>query len=163
MGRVLSLLVLLTGCTTAAEPPTSDDSPPGETAPQASTGAEVQAVSATGEDGAWVLSVTLLSPDVDCSRYADWWELLDPDGTLVYRRILNHSHADEQPFTRAGDPVDLTAERELLVRGHMNDSGYGGAVFRGTVSDGFAADPSVGADFAAELSTMEPLPTECWW
>ena len=45
----------------------------------------------------------------------------------------------------------------------MNDTGYGGAVFRGTVADGFALDASVAADFAAELASQEPLPTECWW
>ena len=163
MARAGALLLLLAACTAEPEPIEPGDSPPGETEPQASAGADVEAVSATGEDGAWVFSVTLHSPDVDCTRYADWWELVDPDGTLVYRRILNHSHAEEQPFTRAGDPVDIAADRELLVRGHMNDTGYDGAVFRGSVSAGFAADPSVHADFAVELADQEPLPTECWW
>ena len=99
---------LLAACTAAPETPPTKDTPPRETAPQVSDGADVQAVSATGEDGAWVFSVTLLSPDVDCSRYADWWELVDPNETLVYRRVLNHSHAEEQPFERSGDPVDVT-------------------------------------------------------
>ncbi len=127
------------------------------------TGADVQAVSAEGEDGAWVFSVTLLSPDTGCERYADWWELVDLEGGLVYRRVLNHSHPDEQPFTRSGDPVDVTGERTLLVRGHMNDSGYGGAVYRGSVAEGFAVDASVGAEFAQELAAQEPLPEDCWW
>lgn len=162
-GKTWPLALLLAACTADPAPPATGDSPPGETEPQAGVGADVEAVSATGEDGAWVFSVTLHSPDVDCTRYADWWELVDPDGSLVYRRVLNHSHADEQPFERAGDPVDVTATQELLVRGHMNDSAYGGVVFRGNVSTGFAVDRSVGADFAAELATQEPLPTECWF
>lgn len=124
---------------------------------------DVVAVTWEGEEGARVFTVSLLSPDVDCDRYADWWELLDPDGALLYRRILNHSHADEQPVARSGDPLDIAEGQPLVVRGHGHPFGYGGVAFSGSVAEGFAADATITAGFAPQVETQEPLPTECWW
>jgi len=126
-------------------------------------GAHVQAVSATGADGAYTFSVTLLSNDAGCKHYADWWELLDASGAFIYRRILNHSHVDEQPFTRSGDPVDISGSTQLIVRGHMNDSGYGGTAYSGTVASGFVEAPHVDATFAAAVENEGEQPEDCWY
>ncbi|MEM7135611.1 MAG: hypothetical protein AAF500_03480, partial [Myxococcota bacterium] len=102
--------------------------------------AKVVSVQASGASGAYTFSVTVSSPDTGCDQYADWWEVLTPDGTLLYRRILQHSHVDEQPFTRSGGPVDATASDRVIVRAHMNPTGYGGAAFSGSVDSGFEED-----------------------
>lgn len=117
--------------------------------------ADVVAVAVQG-DG---LAVTLRSPDTGCEQYANWWEVVSEDGALLYRRILGHSHVDEQPFTRSGSPV--TSDATIIVRAHMAPGGYGGVAFRGTLAGGFSAAPDIGADFAAGLAEEAPLPTSC--
>jgi len=132
-------------------------------------GADVEAVEASGGPDAWTVSVTVRSPDTGCDQYADWWELVTPEGELVARRILNHSHVDEQPFTRASEaPIELDPSAEVVVRAHLHadgadpTEGYGGQALRGTIDGGFAAaDP--GDDFATELATVDLLPEDCWF
>jgi len=124
--------------------------------------ADVQAVAVSGEDGAWRFDVTVLSPDVDCSQYADWWEVLTEDGALVYRRILNHSHPDEQPFTRDGSPVPVAADQVVIVRAHLSPGGYGGAALKGTAGGDFVG-VELAEGFAEELAETAPLPEDCWY
>lgn len=122
--------------------------------------AAITAVSVSGDAMNYNFSVTILSPDTGCDQYADWWEVFKPDGTLVYRRVLLHSHVSEQPFTRSGGSVAINADEEVIVRAHMNNLGYGTQVMRGTVTDGFTIE-ALDASYAAELETVEPLPTDC--
>ena len=75
---------------------------------------EITAVTSSGEPGNYNFSVTVGSPDTGCNSYADWWEVVSADGSLLYRRILNHSHVDEQPFTRSGGPVNITATENVI-------------------------------------------------
>jgi hypothetical protein len=124
--------------------------------------ADVVGVRAEGEDGFLTVFVSILSEETGCDQYADWWELVAPDGTLVYRRILNHSHPDEQPFERSGVGVDWTMDEPLYARAHMVPWGYVGHVMWGSMRDGFET-VEVAADFAADLETQPPLPEECWW
>lgn len=121
--------------------------------------ADVEAVTVSGEAGAYTFSVTLRSPDTGCDQYADWWEVLGEDGSLLYRRILAHSHVDEQPFTRSGGPVDIQGDTPVFVRAHMNTTGYGGTVFAGTVDGTFAEATDLEAQAAVE--TQDPLPESC--
>lgn len=124
--------------------------------------ADVVAVNVTGEPGRYVFAVTLRSPDVSCDRYANWWEVVSTDGTLVYRRILMHSHPTEQPFTRRGGPVEVQPDDVLVVRSHLHPRGYGGAAFRGSVSGGFERWNDAPDDFAAQLAQAPPQPRDCW-
>ncbi|MEM6787435.1 MAG: hypothetical protein AAF928_16505 [Myxococcota bacterium] len=126
----------------------------------ASGGADVTAVAATGSPGDYTFQVTIASPDTGCAAYADWWEVVAPDGTLVYRRILAHSHVDEQPFTRSGGPVDVDPSDEVIVRAHFNPVGYGGVTFRGSVDAGFTP-AEIDASFAPSIATAPPLPDGC--
>lgn len=123
--------------------------------------ADVTAVTTTGEPGAYTFSVTIASPDTGCDRYADWWEVVGEDGSLLYRRILAHSHVDEQPFTRSGGPVDIEGSTTVFVRAHMAPGGYGGAVLIGSVESGFELATDLDAAFGAELESSEPLPDNC--
>lgn len=122
--------------------------------------ADVLQVSANGSSGDYSLSVTVQSPDSGCARYADWWEVVSTDGRLIYRRVLLHSHVDEQPFTRLGGPVIVRPDEEVIVRAHMNDTGYGGRNLRGSVAGGFTVWES-GAGFAAAVEKQRPQPSGC--
>jgi hypothetical protein len=95
-----------------------------------------------------------------CEQYADWWEVLTPEGELVYRRILAHSHVEEQPFVRSGGPIEIGPGDTVLIRAHMNPGGYGGVAFQGTVQDGFQPT-ELEAGFAAELEEAPPQPSGC--
>jgi len=126
---------------------------------------------ASGSDGAYAFSVSIESSDIDCSQYANWWEVLTEDGALSYRRILEHSHTDangssdaDQPgntFTRLGGPVPIDADTVVLVRAHLSTGGYNGRVMRGSAREGFTQAPEIGADFATDVEDDPPQSTGC--
>ena len=122
--------------------------------------ADVLSVTASGKPGAYTFSVEIRSPDLGCQQYADWWEVIDEKGHLLYRRILLHSHVDEQPFIRSGGPVPIREGSVVWVRAHMNTDGYGGAAFKGSVRHGFT-QTVLSPDFAAKLEQSPPLPEDC--
>lgn len=108
----------------------------------------------------YAFSVGIQSDDKGCEQYADWWEVVTPEGALLYRRILQHSHVKEQPFIRSGGPIKVDENQIVIVRGHMNTSGYSIKAFQGSVKTGFK--PKVlPKDFALALEKQEPLPTGC--
>lgn len=148
------LFISLIHCSSSNDPSTESETPPDDTF------ADVIDVSFNGSDGRYTFQVEISSPDTGCSQYADWWEVVNEDGELVYRRILLHSHVDEQPFTRGGGPADISDETDVWIRAHMNNSGYGGQVFFGSVSSGFEAIDHP-EDFAMDLENDEPLPDDC--
>ncbi len=122
--------------------------------------ADVKAVAVSGEPNAYTFAVTVQSPDTGCDRYANWWEVLGEDGRLLYRRILRHSHVDEQPFEREGGPVAIAADARVFVRAHLHPGGYGGAVMVGTPAGAFtvAEDPPA---FDPKIESAEPQPKGC--
>ena len=127
---------------------------------ESQTLANITAVVCTGQPNNYTLSVTIESPDLGCEQYADWWEVITPDSVLIYRRILTHSHVDEQPFTRSGGVVNVGADDFIYVRAHMNNLGYGDQVFSGTVREGLVRD-SLDASFGMSLAEADPLPDGC--
>ncbi len=122
--------------------------------------ARVAEVSLQGESGAYQFSVTLSSPDLGCEQYADWWEVVDNSGSLLYRRILTHSHVNEQPFTRSGGPVEISETVEVWVRLHMNNTGYSPNAMFGSPQGGFESR-DFPEDFAIDLDQQAPLPDGC--
>jgi hypothetical protein len=126
----------------------------------ASGDAKVTAVTTTGSAGAYTFDVTIASNDTGCDHYVDWWEVVDENGALVYRRILLHDHADEQPFTRDGGPAKVRPDQVVTVRAHVNTSGYAAAAMRGSVQAGFKAI-QLPAGYAAALAKEKPLPDVC--
>jgi len=121
---------------------------------------KVEEVTVSGSAGSFTFSVTLSSPDTGCDQYADWWEVVSDSGALLYRRILAHSHVDEQPFTRSGSPVPITSDQKVWVRMHMNTTGYSQAGMTGSAAGGFTAT-EIPEDFAPSLETEAPLPNGC--
>jgi hypothetical protein len=87
-------------------------------------------------------------------------ELISESGELIYRRILGHSHVSEQPFVRSGGTVDISVNQIVIVRGHMNNTGYGGKVFKGSVSSGFN-EVTLDSNFANDLEDKDPQPENC--
>ncbi len=122
--------------------------------------AVVEAVTFSGSEHNYRFDVQLKSPDTGCEQYADWWEIIDQKENLIYRRILLHSHVDEQPFTRSGSPVDIDDTTFVYIRGHMNNLGYSSFVFGGSIKDGFEA-MELPITFAANLVAAAPLPDGC--
>jgi len=158
---VSALLILLCCCSTDKNQTIAENMQAEEELQQSESGpAQVTDVSISGEENGYSFSVTISSPDTGCNQYADWWEVIDLQGNLIYRRILSHSHIDEQPFTRSGGPIEIEQDFEVYVRAHMNNSGYGGRVFKGSVQNGFTSE-SLSEDFAKALETSAPLPDGC--
>ena len=154
----ISLVFWLCCCSTDKEEIAfADDT---EMMPITGSNATVTKVEFSGNENAYTFNVTVASPDTGCDQYADWWEVIDGEGNLIYRRILAHSHVDEQPFTRSGGSVQISETAEVYVRAHMNTSGYGSRVQKGSIADGFTAT-ELDADFAAELQEQAPLPNGC--
>lgn len=122
--------------------------------------ANVVSVSVAGQANQYQFSVGISSPDTGCEQYADWWEVLSEDEELIYRRILLHSHVNEQPFTRSGGPVDIEEDTVIYIRAHMNQAGFGGMIMKGSVKSGFVII-ELPLDFSPALENELPLPTGC--
>ncbi len=72
--------------------------------------------------------VTVRHADEGWEHYADAWEVLAGDGTVLGTRTLLHPHENEQPFTRSLAGVQIPAGvTEVVVRAHDSVHGYGGA------------------------------------
>jgi len=170
LGFLLAFFVILAGCSvfepSASGQPTDsgvvannlDDAPSDLVSPMIF--ADVISVEVSGSDNSYQFSVGVRSPDTGCDQFADWWEVVSPDGQLLYRRILLHSHVGEQPFVRSGGPVPILPDQIVLIRAHLNTLGYGGQALRGSVAEGFTPF-EVELDFAASLEDQPPLPKGC--
>ena len=87
---------------------------------------DVQASRADG--GTWRFEVTVRHADTGWDHYADAFEVLAPDGTVLGTRTLLHPHVEEQPFTRSLSGVAISdGIHEVTVRAHDSVDGYGGA------------------------------------
>ena len=122
--------------------------------------ADVTEVTVQGQEGSYTFSVTLKSDDKGCNQYANWWEVLNADGELVYRRVLGHSHINEQPFERSGGSVDIKASDIVFIRAHMHPQGYSGDVFKGSVDEDFSK-VEIPPVFSQAIENEEPLPSGC--
>ncbi len=122
--------------------------------------ADVVDVTVSGGEGAYTFAVAIRSDETGCDRYADWWEVITPAGDLVYRRILDHSHPTEQPFTRSGGPISLLGSDFVVIRAHLHPGGYVGEMMEGSVDQGFAP-LSADSSLFPGLANSEPTPEEC--
>lgn len=76
--------------------------------------------------GSYRFEVTVRHADAGWSHYADKWDVVAPDGTVLATRVLLHPHEDEQPFTRDQGGVRVPAGiRSVVVRVHDKVHGYG--------------------------------------
>ena len=96
--------------------------------PAASAGkAHVLFVEATQESGdVWTFSVAVKHDDKGPNHWVDWWRVRTPEGRELGRRVLLHSHEDEQPFTRDERIRIPPNVRSVVVEAHDKTHGLGG-------------------------------------
>ncbi len=82
-------------------------------------------VKQTGRD-TYFFKVTVRHADEGWEHYADKWDVVAPDGTILGTRTLFHPHVDEQPFTRSLSDVKISESiTEVTVRAHDSVHEYG--------------------------------------
>ena len=87
-------------------------------------------------DGLWTFHVTVRHPDTGWEDYADGWDVVLPDGTVVkpdpnspFTRLLTHPHETEQPFTRSLSGIEIPAGlTTVIVRARCTQHGLGTVV-----------------------------------
>ena len=72
-------------------------------------------------------TVTVEHDDSGWDHYADGWQVVAPDGTVLGTRVLYHPHENEQPFTRSLSGVKIPESiTQVLVRARDSVHGFGG-------------------------------------
>ncbi len=97
--------------------------------------ADVVAVKAQKQaTGVYRFEVTVQHADTGWSHYADRWDVVAPDGTVLGSRVLAHPHVKEQPFTRSLSNVKIPDDvREVTIRAHDKVHQLGGKEFKVTL------------------------------
>ena len=71
--------------------------------------------------------VTVRHDDKGWDHYANKWDVVAPDGTVLATRTLHHPHENEQPFTRSlGGVMIPTGILTVTIQAHDSVHGYGG-------------------------------------
>lgn len=84
----------------------------------------VDAQASQAQNGSYRFSVTLRHADNGWDHYADRWDVLGPDGTVLGERILLHPHVAEQPFTRSLSGVQVPPGlKTVSIRAHDKQHG----------------------------------------
>lgn len=90
---------------------------------------DVVDVSISGDGSSYNFVVTMSSPYDSPERYADAWRVIGDDGQVYGLRELVHDHANEQPFTRSLEGVEIPEEvTSVTVQGRDQMYGWGGGV-----------------------------------
>jgi hypothetical protein len=119
----------------AAPTALSTETPPPAEGSEGQGNADVVQVRAVQDtDGTWTFQVTVEHPDTGWEDYADGWDVVTPDGTILrpdpdsqFTRTLLHPHENEQPFTRSQSGIEIPESvTEVRVRAHDLVDGFGG-------------------------------------
>jgi hypothetical protein len=77
--------------------------------------------------GSYRFDVTVRHADEGWDHYADRWDVVAPDGSVIASRTLYHPHVEEQPFTRSLDGVKIPeGVTTVRIRAHDKVHGLGG-------------------------------------
>jgi hypothetical protein len=89
--------------------------------------ADVLSASAKCASSVCTFTVTVRHADEGWQHYANAWEVLTPDGSVLATRVLEHPHVDEQPFTRELRGVKVPAGvKSVRIRARDSVHGFGG-------------------------------------
>jgi len=75
----------------------------------------------------WRISATVQHADTGWDHYANGFEIVAPDGTVLGTRVLYHPHVEEQPFTRSHTLAIPAGIAEITIRALDSVHGGGGA------------------------------------
>lgn len=97
-------------------------------APALSGTAEVEGVTVRKNgNGTYNFDVTVRHEDTGWDHYANRWDVVAPDGTVLGTRVLHHPHVDEQPFTRSLSGVEVPEDvKSVVIRAHDSVHKLGG-------------------------------------
>ena len=77
----------------------------------------------------YTLSVTVFHKDEGWDHFADKWDVVTPDGTVLGTRILLHPHVNEQPFTRSLSFIKIPKNiQKVVIRANCSIQEYGGKI-----------------------------------
>ena len=80
-------------------------------------------------DNVYYFEVTVTHKDEGWDHYANKWDVVAPDGTILGTRTLYHPHVQEQPFTRSLSGVNIPEGiHRVTIRAHDSVHGYGGKI-----------------------------------
>lgn len=134
VGRVHRLLVamvllVLAGCSSNSDSAeTTETGTSSPSAPREQRYPDVIDVAVEQAGETFSFDVTISSPYDTPERYADGWRILGRDGTVYGEHTLAHDHANEQPFTRTQNDVEIPpGVEEVTVEGRDSEYGFGGA------------------------------------
>lgn len=69
--------------------------------------------------GVYRFDVSVAHGDEGWDHYANKWDIVGPDGTVLGTRVLLHPHVGEQPFTRSLGGVEIPTDvQQVSVRAH---------------------------------------------
>lgn len=128
----LLVILLATACASPKTPSLPTSSLP---TPERQADADVLYVRAVqASDGSWTFHVTVQHPDTGWEDYADGWDVVTPDGSVLkpdsgspFTRLLLHPHENEQPFTRSQSGITIPGSvTQVRVRAHDLLHGFGG-------------------------------------
>jgi hypothetical protein len=89
--------------------------------------ADVVSASADCSDSVCTFVVTVRHDDEGWDHYANAWQVVAPDGTVLATRVLRHPHVGEQPFTRAMRGVRIPPDVTTVhIRARDSVHGFGG-------------------------------------
>jgi hypothetical protein len=80
--------------------------------------------------GSCTFAVTLEHEDQGWNHYADQWDVMTLDDSLLGSRVLHHPHDNEQPFTRSLSGVSIPAGvSQVKIRARDSVHGYSSQEF----------------------------------
>lgn len=95
------------------------------TSPAFASEPKVVDVKARATGMGWDFDVTIAHGDTGWDHYADEWDIVTEDGTVLGSRILQHPHVSEQPFTRSLHNVMLPdGLRTVYIRVRCSKDGW---------------------------------------
>jgi hypothetical protein len=87
----------------------------------------VKVAVAESTPGSFRFDVSVRHGDEGWDHYANLWQVIGPDGSVLGERVLLHPHKTEQPFTRSLSGVNIPDEiKTVIIRAKDSVHEFGG-------------------------------------